>query len=89
MEKTIKELLIEMSEEELSFLLFEPGKYRPLWRLMQTNTGRILMPDYMNMSWADRAREFSKIAGWTVDEISLRRTFVRFDVSRIRMRQMS
>ena len=84
----MKSLLGEMSEKELRFLLFEPDKYRPLWRLLQTSAGRALLPDYNNMSWADRARAFSEIAGWTLDEGALRVTFTRFDASHRRMKQM-
>ena len=51
MEKTIKELLMEMSEEEIISLLFEPKKYRPIWRFMQTIAGKKAIPDYGDLKW--------------------------------------
>ena len=88
MKKTIKDLLIEMSEKELQQLLFPENEYKPLWRWTQSTAGRLTIPNYSNMSWADRALTFSEIAGWTLDEGSLRVTFTRFDASKTRMKQM-
>jgi len=82
MEKTIKELLMEMSEEEVKYLLFEPDKYRPVWRFMETNAGHDAIPGFDSMKWCKRALALSELCGWTVDEYCLRVTFLRFDASK-------
>lgn len=84
--KTIKQMLMEMSEDELRTLLFPENEYKPLWRWMQTKAGKAWMPDYCKIGWAKRAEALSKLTGWPdencgwlVDEICLRVTFVRYD----------
>ena len=89
MEKTIKELLMEMSEEEIISLLFEPKKYRPIWRFMQTIAGKKAIPDYDDLKWCQRALVLSKLCGWTIDEKDLRSTFVKYDCPKSRKRQKS
>ena len=89
METKIKDALLEASEKELVFLLCEPRKYRPLWRLMQISVGHKLIPDYSDLTWAERARRLTEIVGWVVDEKDLRSTFVKFDDPKSRKRQKS
>lgn len=76
--KTIKQMLMEMSEEELRTLLFPENEYKPLWRFIQTTAGKIAIPNYHNMRWCERAEALSEIAGWTVCRMELRITFNRF-----------
>ena len=76
--KTIKQMLMEMSEEELRTLLFPENEYKPLWRFIQTTAGKIAIPNYHNMRWCERAEALSEFAGWTVDDKYLRTTFGQF-----------
>ena len=82
--KNLKELLKEMSEEEVKNLLFPENEYKPLWRFMQSKAGKKTIPNYDRMKWSERARALSEISGWTVDEISMRVTFLRFNAAKSR-----
>ena len=84
---TIKETLMEMSEDELRLFSFPENEYKPLWRFIQSAAGKRWMenyaqehdlPKYDQMKWCERAKAFSEIAGWTVDEKYLRTTFGQF-----------
>ena len=82
--KNMKMLLLEMSEEELRKLLFPENEYKPLWRWMQSSAGRETIPNYDDMKWSERAKALSELADWTIGEMSLRTTFLRFDATKRR-----
>ena len=83
---TIKETLMEMSEDELRVFSFPENEYKPLWRFIQSAAGKRWMenyaqehdlPKYDQMKWCERAKAFSEIAGWTVCRMELRIVFNR------------
>ena len=86
--KNLKELLKEMSEEEVKNLLFPENEYKPLWRFMQSKAGKKTIPNYDRMKWSERARALSEISGWTVDDRVLRTDFTRFDTLQRKKQQM-
>ena len=73
---------MDMSEEELRHLVFEANHYRPFWLFMQTSAGSEFIPNYHDLTWAERARKFSQLGDWAVDAVTLRRDFLRFNESK-------
>ena len=65
------DLLGEMTYEQQLYYLFPADNYTPLARWMETPAGKAAIPDYHQLSWAERAEALNQIVPWTVERHQL------------------
>ena len=73
------DLFAGMSYEEVLRLVFFEGNYVPLVRWTNSPAGKLAIPDYHKMSWAQRAEALNEIVPWKVERQQLINTTLRLD----------
>lgn len=81
--KTIKQMLMEMSEEEILNVFCQEGEYKVLARLLDSSAGEQLLKNYaaaheldykLGLSWSQKAAALEALVQWPMVETAQLKT---------------